>query len=268
MTNETIVSLGRWQGILKSKDAGFLESILDVLPKAFRNDLVSNTVLVNIDDPNSQTNDPGLAITQVINEALRHHEDLLWIDASCLKTNDNKLVLIAGDSMSGKTTISLAFAGLENWKILAEDIALIDFDNNQILNFARPLSLREGSLDRIKRIKSFNFSKPLLNNWYYDPFLYLNEPESLNIELAVLLSKTLKEEGTPIKGKHQPPPSLQVTRLEPESFVRALLPISNLLHKPQSLALKLSQCLKNATCLELCHGELDERMQAISKLLS
>lgn len=261
MTNKAIVSLGRWHGILQSKNASFLEKIMNVLPKLSTNEAASNAVLVDINNASSDS-DPSLAITQVINEALRYHHDLLWVDASCLKTKDNKLVLVAGDSMSGKTTISLAFAGLENWKILAEDIVLIDFDKNQILNFGRPLSLREGALDRIRKIKNFNLSETPLSNWYFDPSYYLNQPEPIEIALAILLSNTQDTQGT------ENPPCLEVTKLEPESFVRSLLPLSNLLHAPRLQALKLSQCLKDTTCLKLSYGELGERMQAISKLVS
>jgi hypothetical protein len=258
MTNKAIVSLGQWHGVIRSKNACLLEKITNVLPKPLENETVSNAVL-DIDEGNAAC-DPDVAIIQIINEALRHHKDLLWIDASCLKTKDNKLVVIAGNSMSGKTTLSLAFAELENWKILAEDIVLIDFANNQILNFGRPLSLREGALERIKKIKNFHFARTPLNNWYFNPTYYLSQPEPINIDLAILLSNT--------QDTNPQYPSLEITKLEPETFVRSLLPLSNLLHGPKLQALKLSKCLENTTCLELSSGELDERMRAIRKLLS
>ncbi len=178
-----------------------------------------------------------------------------WVEAAALRNQNDDMLLLTGGSYAGKTTLSLALALTGEWKILSEDIVLVDVDNECMVPFARPLSLRAGSMERIAQATGLPSKKLLDDEWYFDPEVYYYKSLPLKFKNALHLE--------PFTA--QTPDQLAVEKISPAVYVRKILELSNLLRYPGGIEL-FSRSIEEADCYLLRGGQLKDRLDFVSTL--
>ena len=79
--------------------------------------------------------------------AYSHH--LLVLHAACVARDDRAVILPAPPG-SGKSTLCAALVN-RGWRLLSDELTLVDFDAGRIWGLARPVSLKNASIDVIRR---------------------------------------------------------------------------------------------------------------------
>jgi HprK-related kinase A len=78
-----------------------------------------------------------------------HAHHYLMLHAAVLEKN-GRAVVLPGDPGAGKSTLTAALM-LSGWRLLSDEITLIDRDDGQLVGLARPVSLKNASIDVIQR---------------------------------------------------------------------------------------------------------------------
>ncbi len=265
--------LGYYRFCLQSQCKSLLESLAHLLPTIewqindsdFEGQDSHQVDTVDLDSPvqietgerlNLSSLSAAHSVAYLIDRALKFHQGLIWLEAAALVDRKGNLVLICGSSQSGKTTLSLALAASLDWKIVSEDLILIDKMTAQILPFARPLGLREDSFDRI--VEAVAPVKLIAGNsaeWYFDAQLYYYQGIPLNFSIALLLGPANLQPGSP----------LSIEEVDSGEYLRKILSIANCVHIPGAIEL-VSQSLKKTTCFVVKGGQLTERLQFMENL--
>lgn len=254
---------------LQSKDDKLLEILNRLLPNYdgdIQIDILSNGKVetIDLDGPLAirgldqslfAKDDPVIALIALLDRCLADHAGYLWIDASALLTPQGSLVLLSGPSHSGKTTLTLSMALAHNWKILAEDIVLIDLQTGLLAPFARPLSLRADTADKIKEATGLDVGSFVLDGWLTNKGWYSLEPVPANFDLAIDLAVTDKDLST----------SLKVSNVETGEFLRSLITHSNALRYDNGVH-ALSDAFANAKLHLLAGGSPADRIHNLLKL--
>jgi hypothetical protein len=77
-----------------------------------------------------------------------HAHYYLMLHAAVLERNGHALIM-PGDPGAGKSTLTAALM-LDGWRLLSDEIALIDRDDGLLYGLARPVSLKNASIDIIR----------------------------------------------------------------------------------------------------------------------
>jgi HprK-related kinase A len=77
-----------------------------------------------------------------------HAHHYLMLHAAVLEKND-QAVILPGDPGTGKSTLTAALT-LSGWRLLSDEITLIDRDEGLIVPLARPVSLKNASIDLVQ----------------------------------------------------------------------------------------------------------------------
>jgi len=77
-----------------------------------------------------------------------HAHHYLMLHAAVLEKN-GQAVILPGDPGAGKSTLT-ALLALSGWRLLSDEIALIDRDDGLIVPLARPISLKNASIDVVR----------------------------------------------------------------------------------------------------------------------
>lgn len=77
-----------------------------------------------------------------------HAHHYLMLHAAVLEKN-GQAVILPGDPGAGKSTLT-ALLALSGWRLLSDEIALIDRDDGMIVPLARPVSLKNASIDVVR----------------------------------------------------------------------------------------------------------------------
>jgi hypothetical protein len=193
----------------------------------------------------------------LLGRAMTKPSNLLWIDAATLICPDGRAVLVAGPSLAGKTTLALSMFLAYRWKVLSEDVTLIDPLSHQIIPFLRPSSLRPGCAELIEAATGRRPSTLLFDRWFFDRRMFLES----NFEAKPVWSIKL---DALVEGSREP---LTINPVSTDHFVRSILPISNTLRFADGVA-ALSDFLSESSCFKLSGGTVRERMEAVSDLVS
>lgn len=78
-----------------------------------------------------------------------HAHHYLMLHAAVLEKN-GRAVVLPGDPGAGKSTLTAALM-LSGWRLLSDEITLVDRDDGQLVGLARPVSLKNASIDVIQR---------------------------------------------------------------------------------------------------------------------
>lgn len=78
-----------------------------------------------------------------------HAHHYLMLHAAVLEKN-GRAVVLPGDPGAGKSTLTAALM-LSGWRLLSDEITLVDRDDGQLVGLARPVSLKNASIDVIRR---------------------------------------------------------------------------------------------------------------------
>lgn len=79
--------------------------------------------------------------------AYSHH--LLVLHAACVARDDHAVILPAPPG-SGKSTLCAALVN-RGWRLLSDELTLVDFDAGLVRGLARPVNLKNASIDVIRR---------------------------------------------------------------------------------------------------------------------
>ncbi len=77
-----------------------------------------------------------------------HAHHYLMLHAAALERN-GLAVILPGDPGAGKSTLTAALM-LSGWRLLSDEIALVDRDDGRLVGLARPVSLKNASIDVIR----------------------------------------------------------------------------------------------------------------------
>jgi len=78
-----------------------------------------------------------------------HAHHYLMLHAAVLERH-GRAVVLPGDPGAGKSTLTAALM-LSGWRLLSDEITLIDRDDGQVVGLARPVSLKNASIDVIRQ---------------------------------------------------------------------------------------------------------------------
>ncbi len=78
-----------------------------------------------------------------------HAHHYLMLHAAVLERN-GRAVVLPGDPGAGKSTLTAALM-LSGWRLLSDEITLVDRDDGLLVGLARPVSLKNASIDIIQR---------------------------------------------------------------------------------------------------------------------
>jgi hypothetical protein len=199
---------------------------------------------------------PSLVLSFIMNTALRYHEQFFWMEAATLIDQAERLTMLCGGTHSGKTTMALALHLLLGMKVVSEDLTIIDPADNEILSFARPLSLREGSFERIHTATNIFPDKQYMHGeWYFESSMYDYRHRPLQPRLIVFLK--------PLINAHAGP--FEVCEMDPAALLKQLLPLSNLIRRSGDLD-ALHKAIEGAQCFSMQGGELSERVNWFQSL--
>ncbi len=256
---DSIFSLGRFRFKLLSSDSLLLESIGSVF--LLDNGLEKSAMqIIDLDRPfdivpNWSSLVPAPTefelIRLIVRLALDRHRDCFWMDAATVVSPDGHVVLIAGPSHSGKSTAAMALSFGLNWKVISEDITLLDVSSLSLIPFASPLSAREGTLERIHRATGAQLGRLIGGEWL-NLGCHADGSSHSKIDFAYILPKT---DGTVDE-------QFGVKQISLADFVRHLVPISNILHLPSGLE-SVMDLLSSARCFGIEGGNLNERLDCI-----
>ncbi|MBX9770910.1 MAG: hypothetical protein K2X29_06045 [Candidatus Obscuribacterales bacterium] len=267
MNKENIYILGSRFYRLQSRNEDLLNLLHKLLPRydAHEQDQpIKDPETIDLDGPLAirgldehlfAEEDPTIALVYLLDRALAEHAGYLWIDASALLTPQGKLVLISGPSHSGKTTLTLAAALAHNWKILAEDIVLIDLETGMLAPFARPLSLRPDTAEKIRNATGMDPGCFILDGWLTAQEWYSLKPVPAKFDIGIDLAVTQKDSTT----------SLNTATASSGEFIRNLITHSNALRYDEGVN-RLSQAFKSAGLYLLSEGTPSERIETLMRL--
>lgn len=77
-----------------------------------------------------------------------HAHHYLLLHAACLE-RDGRCLILPGEPGAGKSTLTAALM-LSGWRLLSDEITLVDRDTGALHGLARPVSLKNASLDVIR----------------------------------------------------------------------------------------------------------------------
>jgi hypothetical protein len=195
-------------------------------------------------------------IRGLLNHILKRHLGCIWIDAGALIAPNGKKVLIVGQSSAGKSTTTMALALRYGWKVLGEDLVLIDQKIDKIITFASPFSLKAGTRELLEQTIQKAPDPILHGEWSPLGDMAGQGDIDLPFDLSIFLERG--EEFAP---------QLQIIETSQSEFVRKILRISNLLRLKDS-AEKMVGYLGSRPCLTLRSGTLPERLQSILNAVS
>lgn len=195
-------------------------------------------------------------IRGLLNHILKRHLGSIWVDAGALIAPNGKKVLIVGQSSAGKSTTTMALALGYGWKVLGEDLVLLDQKTDKIITFASPFSLKAGTRELLEATIQKAPSPIVLGEWSPLGDMAGNGEIDLPFDLSIFLERGAQFD-----------PQLQIIEGSQSEFVRMILRISNLLRLKDS-AEKMIGYLGARPCLTLRSGSLPDRLQAIRDAVS
>jgi hypothetical protein len=263
--------LGRWRFRLRSRHEEFLHMVSRMLLPIAQTLNASeedhqNATIVDLDMPvktfsgqmvNLSSIEPAASLAYLVEQGLKFHAGLLWMEAAVMLDGKGRLVLLAGGSYAGKTTLSLALHLALGWKIVSEDSTMFDISSNCVVPFARPLALRPDSLAKIVAATGVKPIGTLCDEYYFDAAMYYREPVPPEFACALLL--------TPLTGDRVS--TLSMENISQATYVRRLLPLSNLIRFSKGLE-SITRSLEAGACYVLAGGELKDRIKVMQRLAS
>ncbi len=187
------------------------------------------------------------------NHIFELHSGCLWLDAGCLVTPNDKKILIVGRSGAGKSTTTMALALAHDWKVVAEDILLIDINKDELITFGAPFSLKPGTQELL--LDSIGKAPTPIVRLEWSPLGDMVAPQGASAFFDYCFVFT----------RNHTDPAFQVSKLTASEYYRKCLPISNIIRIPAA-GEKLLEYVSAAQCFEINDGTLDERLHKILEI--
>jgi hypothetical protein len=246
--NKTLFSLGRTVFFAQNCDLSFEQDLEILLPRYNQSTALEITPLAI---ETGGTNN----LRALINVVLKNHAGCVWIDAGCLIAPSGAKILLAGFSGAGKSTTTMALAIGYGWKVLAEDLLLIDVQEKKVLTFASPFSLKRGTLELLQDCIGRSPDPILQGEWSPLKDMAASGEYAAKFDFTVLLEPIKSNQG---KG-------LELVSMHPTAYLRKLIRISNILRIDRAEEVIL-EAIDRSECFSFIGGTLPERVNAIRKL--
>jgi HprK-related kinase A len=174
------------------------------------------------------------------------------VHAAVLERNGRTMILSA-ESGAGKSTLCAALA-LRGWRLFSDEFALIDPDSGQLTPLPRPISLKNASIEIIRRRSADT----------------VFGPEGVDIEGARFVHMKPPSESVRRAGEHAAPAWVIVPRwvagrtmtLEPLPKARALFRLTDQSFNYNYLGAKGFECVaelvRRSDCYTLEYSDLDD----------
>lgn len=201
----------------------------------------------------------SLTITDLLSKLYARHPNCIWISSAAVCAPEGKVVLLLGPSFSGKTTLALAIAITKGWKIISQDITLIDPKSNLLWPCPAPISLRPGAQELLQEFCRLPEVANRPNKWFLEPTLYIAEPVVARFD-AVLSLSPFDQSGESTLS------DLQVEPISSSEFIREILPWSNVLRHGDAIPV-LQAVIQAARCVKLQGGNLSQRVELLKSLV-
>jgi hypothetical protein len=189
----------------------------------------------------------------LLNHVLKQHHGLIWILGASLMSPDGRKLLILGAPYGGKTTAVLTLVFRCSWKVLSEDVTLIDPGTNEIINFAAPLALKPGTIELVKEAASIVPGPVESDRWIPLREHSLGRNVKTPFDLALYLD---------LSGGQD---KLSCEKMPVNEYVRAMLQTSNLISMPGSVD-KIYEYVRGDSCYRITAGSIQQRLKAILQL--
>ncbi len=255
-----IFRLGRFIFSLSGSDSALIEELESLFEHTAVKAAEKDVHILNFDDipsitPNwkrHQLENGKIEHVRIVTlRAMEHHLGLMWLDAAILVTPTKQTVLISGDTHAGKSTVALALSIGYGWKIVTEDVALIDLEQKKAIVFASPLSIRAGTTERVKNAIAVEVPPLIVDKWIVPHSLAATEDPSAHFSSVFHLNYT----------DPSCPEIFECTEMPISSYVRQILRISNLIQL--DAAGLFHDCVAEATFHQIGGGSLSDRLSAI-----
>ena len=243
LAKKTLYTLGRVVFLIENCDPAYEEAFRTLLPPYLGPQLADDQIAkLRVGERHELRN--------LLNQVLRLHASCLWIDAGCLISPKGQTVLIAGASGSGKSTTTMALALGYGWKVLAEDILLLDLENDKLIGISSPFSIKKGTLELLETAIGKTLEPLWLDEWSPLNEMAAKGEFEAKFDLALILKKDWHAS------------TVQISPLHSASYVNKLLPISSAL-RINGAADRMARYLSGGQCLEFVGGTLTQRLNAI-----
>ncbi len=192
-----------------------------------------------------------------------HLNNYLFIHAAVLAQGDSALIL-PGAPGSGKSTLCAALAFRSTWRLLSDELTLYNPQTQTIAPNPRPVALKDGSIDIIKKIyPDLNFTQPIRDT-HKGTIAYLRPPtiatDSLNCNAApkvLIFPRYGASFSTALNQLH---PADAMMRLAEQTFNYGILGSDGFK--------ALNQFVRQCRCYELIYdGNLDDAIERIETLM-
>jgi hypothetical protein len=190
----------------------------------------------------------------LITDAYRHHQGLIYVDGCALVTTGSQLVFLAGASRAGKTTLTVAAAQKLGWKIVSEDLVLLDPAFGRIVPVVHPLSLRPGAQQLIAEATGLPPLSLYLDRWLACHDMFYTGPSSPPRFAHSILIDSAPNDAP-----------FSASSLRSHELLRALLPLSNALSLDDGTN-SLNACIEQSSCSIICGGTVGERLAFLTEL--
>lgn len=195
-------------------------------------------------------------IRPLIAKAMKHHRRCLWISGAALVSPEGKTLLVTGCSGVGKSTIATALAYVSGWEIICEDIVFIDTFKDEMIVFATPLSMKEGTPELLEREFNLILEPGYMNEWV--PMQKKAPAKNLPAKIDLALHFELSNGFT--DG------SLKVVPMSMNDHMKKLLTLSNMIHE-ETHCEKLA-CYMPKNSYQLQGGSPSDRLAKIHELIN
>ncbi|MBA4260799.1 MAG: HprK-related kinase A [Comamonadaceae bacterium] len=189
-----------------------------------------------------------------------HCHRLLTVHSAVLE-NHGHVVLLPAPPGSGKSTLCAALM-LNGWRLLSDEMALLDVDTGRVLPFPRPVSLKNRSIDVIRRLDPSVVIGPVAHDTMKGTVAHL-KVSSLSLEQA----RVSAPPAWIVFPKYEEGASLAVTE-RPKAQALVELASNSFNHHVHGRAgfEALSRVTDRSDCHDLRYGDLDQALRWFSEL--
>lgn len=189
-----------------------------------------------------------------------HCHRLLTVHAAVLEHQGHVLILPAPPG-SGKSTLCAALM-LTGWRLLSDEMALLDIDTGHVLPFPRPVSLKNRSIDVIRRLDPSVVIGPVAHDTMKGTVAHLKVSAR-----SLAQAQTSAPPAWVVFPQYQESAALSVTA-RPKAQALVELASNSFNHHVHGRAgfEALSRLIDRSTCHDLRYGDLHQALRWFAEL--